>query len=64
DLIIDGGGPFLTYSFYDQSTGRLYMIDGMVFAPGHEKREFLRQMEVIAHTFRTRQESEAPVAAR
>ncbi|NBC18504.1 MAG: DUF4837 family protein, partial [Bacteroidetes bacterium] len=42
DLIIDGGGPFLTYSFYDQSTGRLYMIDGMVFAPGHEKREFLR----------------------
>ena len=64
NLIIDGGGPFLNYSFYDQATGRLYMIDGMVFAPGHDKREFLRQMEVIAHTFRTRQESEDPVAAR
>lgn len=47
------GGPFVNYTFYDQSSGRLYMIDGMVFAPGYDKREFLRQMEVIAHTFRT-----------
>jgi hypothetical protein len=53
------GGPFLTYAFYDQPTGRTYVIDGMVFAPGFEKREFLRQMEVIAHTFRTREEVEA-----
>jgi hypothetical protein len=64
DLIIDGGGPFLTYSFYDQATGRLYMIDGMVFAPGHDKREFLRQMEVIAHTFRTRGEADTTLASR
>lgn len=48
------GGPFVTYTFYDEPSGRIYMIDGMVFAPGFEKREFLRQMEVIAHTFRTR----------
>ena len=48
------GGPFLNYTFYDEDTGRLYMIDGMVFAPGYDKREFLRQMEVIAYTFRTR----------
>jgi hypothetical protein len=47
------GGPFLNYTFYDETSGRLYMIDGMVFAPGYDKREFLRQMEVIAHTFRT-----------
>ncbi len=53
------GGPFLTYAFYDQPSGRLYLIDGMVFAPSFKKREFLRQMEVIAHTFRTRQEAEA-----
>lgn len=51
------GGPFLTYAFYDQESGRLYLIDGMVFAPGYEKREFLRQMEVIAHTFRTQAEA-------
>ena len=48
------GGPFVNYTFYDRASGRIYMIDGMVFAPGYEKREFLRQMEVIAHTFRTR----------
>ena len=52
-----GGGPFVNYAFYDQAQDRLYMIDGMVFAPGYNKREFLRQMEVIARTFRTRQEA-------
>ncbi|SHK19435.1 DUF4837 family protein [Rhodothermus profundi] len=51
------GGPFVNYTFYDQQSGRLYMIDGMVFAPGFRKREFLRQMEVIAYTFRTRLEA-------
>jgi hypothetical protein len=48
-----GGGPFVTYSFYDQDSGRIYIIDGMVFAPGFDKREFLRHMEAIAYTFRT-----------
>ncbi|HEX7070997.1 MAG TPA: DUF4837 family protein [Rhodothermales bacterium] len=46
------GGPFVTYTFYDEPSGRIYMIDGMVFAPGFEKREFLRHMEAIAYTFR------------
>jgi hypothetical protein len=52
------GGPFLTYAFYDEPSGRLYLLDGMVFAPNYPKREFLRQLEVIAYTFRTRQEVE------
>ena len=52
------GGPFITYTFYDENDGRIYMIDGMVFAPGFQKREFLRQMEVIARTFRTTYEME------
>jgi hypothetical protein len=47
------GGSFVSYAFYDEGSGRNYLIDGMIFAPGYEKREFLRQMEVIAHTFRT-----------
>ncbi len=60
------GGAFLTYAFYDQASARLYLIDGMVFAPNFPKREFLRQLEVIAYTFRTRQEVEQAeqVAAR
>lgn len=55
--MLGGGGPFLNYAFYDQQQDRLYMIDGMVFAPSFDKREFLRQIEVIAHTFRTRPEA-------
>ena len=60
------GGAFLTYAFYDEPSARLYLIDGMVFAPTFPKREFLRQLEVIAYTFRTRQEVEQAeqVAAR
>ena len=54
------GGPFVNYTFYDQDQRRIYMIDGMVFAPQYDKREFVRQLEVIAHTFRTRQETEPP----
>ena len=59
DLVEFGmGGPFLTYTFYDQPSGRIYIIDGMVFAPGYNKREFLRQLEVIAHTFRSQQDAQ------
>ena len=47
------GGPFLTYAFYDEPSRRVYLMDGMVFAPNFPKREFLRQLEVIAYTFRT-----------
>jgi len=52
------GGAFVNYAFYDEATARIYLIDGMVFAPGYAKREFLRHMETIAHTFRTQQEVE------
>ncbi|NNE45408.1 MAG: DUF4837 family protein [Rhodothermales bacterium] len=57
------GGPFVSYGFYDQEGGRIYLIDGMVFAPGFKKREFLRQLEVMAHTIRTRSEIASTVVA-
>lgn len=60
-LLYGGGGPFVSYAFYDQAQDRLYLIDGMVFAPNYGKRTFIRQMEVIAHTFRTRDDT-APQA--
>jgi len=56
------GGPVVNYTFYDQDQGRIYMIDGMVFAPSFNKREFLRQVESIAYTFRTRQDEEKATA--
>jgi hypothetical protein len=58
------GGPFVNYAFYDEDSGRFYMIDGMVFAPRFDKREFLRQMEAIAHTFRTRDDDLAVTGER
>jgi len=51
---VGGGGPFLAYTFYDRTTDRVYLLHGSVFAPGFDKLQFLRQMEVMAHTFRTR----------
>ncbi len=57
------GGGFVSYAFYDEPTQRLYLIDGMLFAPGYPKREFLRQLEVIAHTFRSAQDIAAAAAA-
>jgi len=56
------GGPFVSYAFYDQHSGRVYFVDGMVFAPDFGKREFLRQVEVIAHTFRSAGDVEAAEA--
>lgn len=50
---VGGGGPFVNYTFYDRETDRVYMLDGSVFAPEHDKLTFLRHMEVMARTFRT-----------
>ena len=50
---VGGGGPFVNYTFYDQATDRVYMLDGSVFAPDFDKLDFIRQMEVMARTFRT-----------
>lgn len=41
------GGPFVTYTFVDENTNRLFMIDGWVFAPRYDKRDYLRQVEAI-----------------
>lgn len=45
------GGPFKNYTFYDPSLQRLYMIDFAVFGAGKPKWPFLREMDIIAHTF-------------
>ena len=66
-MSVGGGGPFLAYSFYDQASDRIYLIHGSVFAPEFDKLDFLRQMEVMANTFRTKNadsnEQSKPVAA-
>ena len=42
------GGPFVQYAFVDKTEEKLICVDGYVFAPKFEKREFLRELEAIA----------------
>jgi hypothetical protein len=54
DLNVKGmGGPFVNYTFYDESTQRFYMIDGSVYAPKYYKRNLIQQMDVTLQSFRT-----------
>jgi hypothetical protein len=47
-----GGGPFINYTFYDDKTKRLYMIDGSIFAPKYYKKRLIHQMDVLLQSFR------------
>jgi len=53
------GGPFVSYAFYDEASDRTYVIDLMAFCPGEKYTNYIRQLELIAETFRTT-EQEAP----
>jgi len=46
------GGAYLRYAFVDPESQRLFVYYGMVFAPNRklDKREFVRQMEVIGRS--------------
>jgi hypothetical protein len=50
-----GGGPFVNYTFYDEPTRRIYMLDGSIFAPRVEKKKLVLQVDGLLHTFRTSQ---------
>ncbi len=52
DLNIKGmGGPFVNYTFYDEKSKRLYMLDGSIFAPKYYKRNLIQQVDVILQSF-------------
>jgi len=44
------GGPFINYSFVDEQRNRVICIDGYVYAPKFDKREFLREQEAMIRT--------------
>ncbi|MEE8335025.1 MAG: DUF4837 family protein [Candidatus Neomarinimicrobiota bacterium] len=48
------GGPFISYLFYDEKTDRSYFIHCMIFYPNKDKYLLLRQVDMVAHTFRIR----------
>ncbi len=47
------GGPFSNFTFYDEFSKILFMIDVAVYAPNKDKLPYLRRMEIMAHTFKT-----------
>ncbi|MCP5062914.1 MAG: DUF4837 family protein [Ignavibacteriae bacterium] len=51
-----GGGPFVNYTFYDEDTKRIYMLDASIFAPKYLKKNLLQQVDVLLHSFKTEKE--------
>jgi hypothetical protein len=57
ELNIKGmGGPFINYTFFDEKTNRIYMLDGSVYAPKYYKRNLIQQMDVLLQSFMTKSE--------
>lgn len=50
------GGPFVNYTFYDEETRRLYMLDGAIYAPKYYKKKLIQQVDVVLHSFMTKSE--------
>ena len=46
------GGPFRYYLFYDNNTNRTFHINTILYHPGKDKSIMLRQMDLIAMSFR------------
>lgn len=53
------GGPYISYVVVDEKAGRLYYIEGYVYAPGSDKKNFMREMDAILSTFKTPSQIEA-----
>lgn len=44
------GGPFVSFSFYDNSKENIINVFGFLYAPEENKRDFLREVEAIVKT--------------
>jgi hypothetical protein len=49
-------GPFINYTFFDENTKRVYMVDGSINAPDYYKRNLIQQMDVMLKSFKTKSE--------
>ncbi len=45
------GGPFVNYTFFDEKTNRIYMLDGSVYAPKYYKKKLIQQVDVLLQSF-------------
>lgn len=44
------GGPFINYTLVDEQRNRVLCIDGYIYGPNFDKREFLREQEALIKT--------------
>lgn len=47
------GGPFKSYAFVDIELDRFFFVDVGVFSPNKQKETYLRQLDLMANTFKT-----------
>lgn len=45
------GGPFVSHSFYSRDGKEIIVLEGFVYAPRYDKRNYLRQVESILYSF-------------
>lgn len=45
------GGPYLHYTLVDEKRNRVLHLDGFVYAPKFNKREYIRELDAIIQTF-------------
>lgn len=50
------GGPFINYTFYDEPTNRIYMLDGSLYAPKYYKKKLIQQIDVLLQSFMTKED--------
>ncbi len=46
------GGPFINYTFVDEKRNKVISIDGYVYAPRFDKREYLRELEALIRSIK------------
>ena len=47
---ISMGGPFVSITTLDEKRNRVVTVEGMVYAAGYDKRNFVRQVEAIVYS--------------
>ncbi|MEF9931077.1 MAG: DUF4837 family protein [Bacteroidales bacterium] len=45
------GGPFVSHAFYDKDGSNIIILEGFVYAPRYDKRNYIRQVESIIYSF-------------
>jgi len=45
------GGPFLNITFLNEKSNKIFVLDGFVYAPRYNKRDYILQLEALLHSF-------------